>query len=114
MRSAISTHCCSNNGDVLRLYALTGLLLRLCCASRGGMLIAVAVLAAVHLGALGWFALSWLRFWWDAQQGIGDPPRFHVAGEFGVDPAAVERGLAMGRESLAERIARRPLDGRGR
>ncbi len=104
-----------NNGDVLRLYALTGLLLppflRL---SQRGLLIAMGVLAAVHCLALGWFAWTWLGYWWDVRQGLADPAALAMwQGEFGVDPATIERGLAMGRESLDDRIARRALQWRG-
>ena len=104
-----------NNGDVLRLYALTGLLLPpLLYLSQRGLLICVAVLAAVHLGALGWFAWDWLRYWWDVEQGMGDPAALAMwESEFGTDPAAAERGLAMGRESLSERITRRAFEWRG-
>ncbi len=98
-----------NNGDVLRLYALTGLLLPLMLRlSQSGLLIAVVVLAAVHLGGLGWFAWGWLRYWRDVQQGISDPAALAMwQAEFGIDPAAIERGLAVGRETLSERITRR-------
>ena len=104
-----------NNGDVLRLYALTGLLLPLMLRlSRRGLLIAVGCLAAVHLVALGWFAWSWLRYWWDVEHGMGDRAALAMwQGEFGIDPPAVERGLAMGRESLGERIARRAFEWQG-
>ena len=104
-----------NNGDVLRLYALVGLLLPpLLRLSQRGLLIAVAVLAAVHLGALGWFAWGWLRYWWDVEHGMGDPAALVMwEGEFGADPAAAERGLAMGRESLGARISRRAFEWRG-
>ncbi len=100
-----------NNGDVLRLYALTGLLLPpLLRLTQRGLLIAVGVLAAVHCLALGWFAWSWLAYWWDVRQGLADPAALAMwDGEFGLDPAAIERGLAVGRESLGERIARRAL-----
>lgn len=98
-----------NNGDVLRLYAVTGLLLPpLLRLNQRGLLIAVGVLAAVHCLALGWFAWSWLRYWWDVRQGLADPSALAMwQGEFGVDSAAMERGLVTGRESLGERVARR-------
>ena len=98
-----------NTGDVLRLYALTGLLLPLLLRlSRRGVLIAVGVLAALHLGGLGWFMSGVLRTWLDVQHGIGDPMALTLwQAEFGIDPTAIERGLAVGRESLSERIARR-------
>lgn len=104
-----------NNGDVLRLYALTGLLLPpLLRLGQRGLLITVGALAAVHLGVLGWFAGNWLRYWWDVQNGMGDPAALAMwQGEFGIDAAAIERGLAMGRESLGERIARRAFEWQG-
>jgi uncharacterized protein len=100
-----------NNGDVLRLYALTGLLLPLLLRlPQRGLLIAIMMLAAVHLGGLGWFMWGWLRYWWDVQQGIADPAALAMwQAEFGVDPAALEQGLAQGREALSERIAKRAL-----
>ena len=104
-----------NNGDVLRLYALTGLLLPpLLRLSQRGLIVAVALLAAIHLGALGWFAWGWLRYWWDVQHGMGDPAALAMwQGEFGVDPAAIERALAIGRQGLGERIAGRAFEWRG-
>lgn len=98
-----------NNGDVLRLYALTGLLLPpLLQLSQRGLLIAVGVLAAVHCLAFGWFAWAWLGYWWDVRQGLADPAALATwQGEFGVDPTAVQRGLVMGDESLGDRITRR-------
>lgn len=104
-----------NNGDVLRLYALTGVLLPpLLRLSQRGLLLAILALGAVHLGALGWFAASWLRFWWDVENGVGDPAALAMwQAEFGIDPAAVERGLAVGRQTLGERIADRALEWRG-
>lgn len=100
-----------NNGDVLRLYALTGLLLPpLLRLGQRGLLIAVGALAAIHVFALGWFAWSWLVYWWDVRQGLADPAVLAMwQAEFGVDPAAVEAGLSTGRESLGARIARRAL-----
>lgn len=104
-----------NNGDVLRLYALTGLLLPpLLRLSQRGLLIAIAILAAIHLGALGWFSWNWLRYWWDVQRGMGDPTALAFwEGEFGIDPEAIERGLATGRESFGERVARRAFEWQG-
>jgi len=104
-----------NNGDVLRLYALTGLVLPLLLRlSQRGLLVAVAVLAAVHLGVLGWFAWGWLRYWWDVQHAMGDSRALVMwDSEFGDLPAAIDFGLAMGRESLADRVARRAFEWQG-
>jgi uncharacterized protein len=98
-----------NNGDVLRLYALTGLLLPpLLRLSQRGLLIAIFMLAGLHLGGLGWLMWGCLRYWWDVQQGIADPAALAMwQAEFGVDQAALEQGIAQGRETLSERIARR-------
>ncbi|MFM9851654.1 MAG: DUF418 domain-containing protein [Sphingomonadaceae bacterium] len=98
-----------NNGDVLRLYALTGILLALLLRlSQRGLLIAVVVLAGLHLGLFGWFSWGWLRYWWTVQQGFGDPAPLAIwQAEFGIEPTSVERGLAAGRESMSERIAAR-------
>lgn len=100
-----------NNGDVLRLYALTGMMLPpLLRLSQRGLLAGVGLLAAVHLLALGWFAWTWLGYWWQVREGLADPaPLAFWQAEFGVDAAAREAGLAMGRETLGERIARRAL-----
>lgn len=104
-----------NNGDVLRLYALAGLLLPpLLRLSQRWLLMMVALLLAVHLGALGWFAWGWLRYWQDVRHGMGDPAALALwNSEFGTDPAAIEAGLAMGRESLGARIARRAFEWQG-
>ena len=104
-----------NNGDVLRLYALTGLLLPpLLRLSQRGLLIAIVVLAAIHLGALGWFAAGWLRYWWDVQQGMGDPAALVMwNSEFGFDPEALARGIEIGHETLGSRIARRAFEWQG-
>lgn len=101
-----------NNGDVLRLYALTGLLLLpLLRLSQRGLLVAVAVLAVVHLGSLGWFAGGWVRYWWDVQHAMGDPAALVFwNNEFGAEPAAIDFGLEMGRQALGERIALRAFN----
>lgn len=97
-----------NNGDVLRLYALTGLLLPPLLRLRSrGLLVAVLVLGAVHFLALGWFAWGWLRYWWDVRQGLADPaPLAMWQIEFGVDPVHIGQALTVGREGLPSRIAR--------
>ena len=95
------------NGDVLRLYALVGLLLppflRL---SQRGLLIAVALLTAIHLIGFGLGAGLLLLQWWHAHGAITTLPLAILEAEFGAPSAAIEWGLAMGRETLAERIAR--------
>jgi len=98
------------SGDVLRLYALCGLVLPLAARWPVRRLwIGVAVLLAVHLAAGGYIAWGWLEYWWRFAHVPGtDPaPLAPIEAAFGADPAALERGLAIGREALGERIARR-------
>lgn len=104
-----------NNGDVLRLYALTGVLLPpLLRLSQRGLLIAVATLAAIHLAALGWFAGGWLRYWWDVERGMGERAALVLwDSEFGLDPAALAYGMETGREDLGTRVARRAAEWQG-
>jgi len=98
------------SGDVLRLYAICGLLLPLCArwpARRLGL--AAAVLVAVHMLAGGWIGWGWLRYWWQfaTVPGTDPAPLTPAEAAFGADPAALARGLELGRESFADRVQRR-------
>ncbi len=97
------------NNDVLRLYAITGLLLPLFVglAPRTLLLIAAA-LVAMQLAVAGWFAWGWLEHWWRWRMGeaeFGTLANAEYA--FGADPRALAEAFERGRESLGERIERR-------
>ncbi len=98
------------SGDVLRLYALCGLVLPLCLKwPQRGLWIAAAALVLVHMVAGGWIGWGWLHYWWLMETVPGTDPAPLAPAEmaFGADPAALTRGLELGQESLAERIERR-------
>ncbi len=95
------------NGDVLRLYALVGMVLpAFLRTSRRGLLIAISACAAVHVIGLG-LAFGYLLSDWQAGESLvpGSLP-WILEAEFGSIPAVTEWGLAMGRESLPERVVR--------
>lgn len=95
--------------DVLRLYAICGLALplvrgwpvrRLWCVAAG--------LMALHLAAGGWIAWGWLDYWRQVVGGLADPAPLRPAEmAFGADAEAIARGLELGREGFADRLARR-------
>lgn len=98
------------SGDVLRLYAIAGLVLPLCVRWPVRWLWAGAVaLVALHMGTGGYIAWGWVDYWWQVQTVPGTDPAPLAPAEagFGADPAALARGLEIGRETLPERIARR-------
>ena len=91
------------SGDVLRLYAIAGLALPLCVRWPARWLWAGAVaLVALHLVAGGYIAWGWLDYWWQVQTMPGTDPAPLAPAEagFGADPAALARGLEIGRETL--------------
>jgi uncharacterized protein len=95
-----------SSSDVLRLYAICGLALPLVRTWPARRLwFASAALMVVYLGVAGWIAGLWLS----AGPSAWGPAEM----AFGADPEAIARGLELGREMLAERIARRidPLTG---
>ena len=95
--------------DILRLYALAGLLLPLFLRlqPRSLLLIAAALVAAQLLVA-GYYTWGWLDYWWRWRSGtepFGELMRAEWA--FGAEPDALSFELERGRESLAERLDRR-------
>jgi len=98
------------SGDVLRLYALAGLLLPICARWPARRLwIACAVLMAVYMAVGGYIGFGWLDYWWRTVSVPGTDPAPLASAEipFGADPTALQHGLEMGRETFAERIDRR-------
>ncbi len=97
------------NNDILRLYALAGLLLPLFLRLRPrGLLVAAAALVAAQLAFAGYHAWGWLDYWWRWRGGIVPfGPLARAEWAFGADPDALAAALERGRESFAERIARR-------
>jgi len=99
-----------SNGDVLRLYAMCGLLLPLVARWPARRLwFAVAALVAVHMAVGGYVAWGWTEYWWRfaTEPGTDPAPLAPAEAAFGAKPAAIERALAEGREGLGERIERR-------
>jgi uncharacterized protein len=89
-----------SSSDVLRLYAICGLVLPLVARWPAKRLwLAAAALMALYLTVAGWIAWQWLA---------ADPSSTRLAEiAFGADPEAIARGLELGRETLTDRIARR-------
>lgn len=92
-----------SSSDVLRLYAICGLVLPLVRRWPVRRLwLAAAVLIALYCAVGGW--LVW---------NVDSAGRQIADMAFGTDPQGIARGLELGRETMAERIARRldPLTG---
>lgn len=98
------------NNDVLRLYAMAGLLLPIFFRARVRTLwLAVGALLAVHMAAGGWFAWGWLSLWLDVQANPALDPAIlrPIEASAGSDPQALQEALARGRETFEARIERR-------
>lgn len=101
------------NNDVLRIYAVCGLLLPLALRwSVRRLLVAAGVLIAAQLAVSGYFAWGWLDYWHQRASGLPvDPAPQDVAERtYGAHPDTTAASLARGEESLAERLARRVSD----
>lgn len=96
------------NNDVLRAYALAGLVLPLLAGlSARALLTAGTGLVVVHLAfGLTAFGGALIDFY---QQQSGTDALLFVERQFGRDPAAIAALLEQGREGLGERIMRRSL-----
>lgn len=106
---AHSTLLASN--DILRSYALAGLFVPFFTPLSSRALVACSIgLVALHVGA--GFALTGGGLWDWFQGRLGSEAIQFAERNFGADPAAIQYLLEQGRESLAERIARR-TDGIG-
>ncbi|HSG34484.1 MAG TPA: DUF418 domain-containing protein [Sphingomonadaceae bacterium] len=99
-----------SSSDVLRLYALCGLVLPLAVRwPVKRLLFAAAALVALHMAVGGYIAWGWLEYWWRfaTVPGTGFAPLMPAEAAFGADPDAIARGLETGREALGERVAAR-------
>lgn len=99
------------SNDILRAYAIAGMLLPFFTLLSAQALVACAVgLVAVHVGA--GFAMTGGGLWdWQAGR-LGTDAVLFAEMNFGADPAAVQAMLEQGSESFGERVTRR-LDGFG-
>ena len=94
-------------GDVLRLYAIVGLLLPLFLhLSQRGLLVAVAVCAVIHMVGLGLVFGDLLIQWRAAPDAAPTGIRWVLEAEFGTMPSAIEWGLMIGRETINARVMR--------
>ena len=101
------------NNDVLRSYAVIGLLLPLVVKLPvRWLLVGAATLMLGQLAVSGYVAWGWLRYWYEYTSGMAvDPaPMRQVEQRFGADPQVIAQALDRARETLGERIARRTGD----
>lgn len=101
------------NNDVLRSYAVIGLVLPLLVRLPVRWLFIGAVaLVAGQLAVSGFVAWGWLRYWYANASGVAVDPAFWAEAErrFGADPQVIASSLAQAQEGFAERAARRIED----
>ena len=93
------------DNDILRAYALAGVVLPLFAGASVRVLALCALTAmVVHLAGSAWI----VRDWWPVLSGGGDAETTRtLAATFGGDPEAIRWALERGQESIGERIARR-------
>ena len=101
------------NNDVLRSYALIGLVLPFVVRLPVRWLLAgAALLMAGQLAVSGYVASGWLRYWHALSAGhtLDLAPMAEVERRFGADPQAIAASMAQWQESLGERVLRRTAD----
>ena len=101
------------NNDILRLYALAGLILPLFLKLRSRSLMAISIaLVAAQLAAAGYYAWGWLEYWWRWHSGAVSAfgPLARAEAAFGADPAALAQAMERGTESFGDRLQRRLTD----
>lgn len=99
--------------DVLRSYAVCGLLLPLAMRWRvRTLLLVAAALMAGQLVASLVLAADWLRMWWDHAAGLPVDPAMlaDVERRFGADAQVIAANIAQGQETFADRLVRRTGD----
>jgi uncharacterized protein len=102
-----------SSSDVLRLYGLCGLVLPLVvCWPVRRLLLAAALMVALHMAVGGYIAWGWVEYWWRYATipGTDFAPLQPAEIAFGSDPAAIARGLETGLQPLGERLASRLAD----
>lgn len=98
------------NNDVLRIYAVCGLLLPLAVNWPVNRLLwAAGLLIAGQLAVSGYFAWGWLDYWHQRASGITIDlaPQEVAERTYGGHPDTTAASLERGRESFAERLDRR-------
>lgn len=98
------------SNDVLRTYAVAGLLLPLAARWPAKRLIwAAIVLIAGQLAVSGWYAWGWLDIWHQRVSGVAVDPAWLELAErtYGAHPDTTAAAFARGEEGIAERIVRR-------
>ncbi|MGB3795737.1 MAG: DUF418 domain-containing protein [Alteraurantiacibacter sp.] len=98
------------NNDVLRSYAIAGMLLPLAARWRVRTLVLTAgALVAAQLAVTGWFAWDWLVYWFaHASEAPVDPAAWKQAEQmYGFNPDATSAAIVRNDDGLAERIVRR-------
>jgi len=101
------------NNDVLRSYALAGLILPLTLRWRvRTLLLAAGALMAGQLIASGYVAVGWLRYWNAYASGmpVDLAPLVEVERRFGADPQVIANSIAQAQESFGDRLIRRTGD----
>jgi len=101
------------NNDILRLYALAGLILPLFMRLKPRVLLSIAgLLVAAQILVASYYAWPWLEYWWRWQTGVISEPGPLVRAEraFGADPGALSFAIERGNETFAQRLERRMTD----
>lgn len=101
------------NNDILRVYAVGGLLLPFVTGLRPRTLLwLAAMIVAAQLVVSGYVAWGWLEYWYRIQTGaVTDPaPLIPAQQRFGADADVIAASLERGREAFAERMDRRMSD----
>ena len=101
------------NNDVLRIYAVCGLLLPLAVNWPVQRLLwMAALLIAGQLAVSGYYAWGWLEYWLQRTGGVvvDSLPQEMAERTFGGHPDTIAAALAVGQETLADRLVRRLSD----
>ncbi|MBH5321614.1 DUF418 domain-containing protein [Erythrobacter sp. JGD-13] len=98
------------NNDVLRVYAVAGLLLPIVvCWRARTLLVAAGLLMLAQLAVSGWYAWDWVAYALERASGaLVDPaPQEQAEALYGFNPQVVEEAIARNSGSLTDRIAMR-------